>query len=130
MRVMVDTNVILPAIIKRNSIPDLVLTYVCENHDLILCEYIIKECYDVAERRFSARLYVLDQLFSKLRYEIVTEPKLCEIEIRDKKDQPILNAALGNDVEILITGDKHFLELELNALKVCTPSAFIDIYTK
>ncbi len=43
MRVMVDTNVIISAILKEGSLPDLVLTEVCENHELILCDYIINE---------------------------------------------------------------------------------------
>jgi len=130
MRIMVDTNVILSAVIKRNSIPDQVLTDVCENHELILCNYIVTECYVVAERRFAAKLYVLDQLFSKLRYEIVAVPTLNEIGIRDKKDQPILDAALGNDIDVLITGDKHFLELDIQKPIICSPSAFKDKYMK
>jgi predicted nucleic acid-binding protein len=52
MRVMVDTNVIISAILKEESIPDVVLTDVCENHELIICDYIILECYTVAKRRF------------------------------------------------------------------------------
>ena len=38
-----------------------------------------------------------------------------EIEklIRDAKDQPILNAAIVFDVDIILTGDKDFLSLEI-----------------
>ena len=38
-----------------------------------------------------------------------------EIEklIRDAKDQPILNAAIVFDVDIVLTGDKDFLSLEI-----------------
>jgi len=36
----------------------------------------------------------------------------------DPKDQPILDAAIAADVEILISGDKHFLELRIDRPKV------------
>ena len=58
MRVMVDTNVIISAILKEESISDVVLTDVCENHELIICDYIILECYTVAKRRFPQQIQV------------------------------------------------------------------------
>ena len=33
--------------------------------------------------------------------------------IRDAKDQPILNAAIVSDVDIILTGDKDFLSLDM-----------------
>ena len=45
MRVMVDTNVIISAILKEGSLPDRVLNEVCENYELILCDYIINESW-------------------------------------------------------------------------------------
>ena len=48
--------------------------------------------------------------------------------MRDVKDQPILNAAITHNVEILVTGDKHFLELDLDAPKIINPSDFKRLY--
>lgn len=128
MKVMVDTNVIISAILKEGSLPDLVLTEVCETHELILCDYIINESYDVAQRRFPSRIQVLDRLFAKLRYELVPAPRVGEIVMRDVKDQPILNAAIENNIDILVTGDKHFLELDIEIPQICTPSAYRDMF--
>ena len=113
MRVMIDTNVIVSAMLKQGSIPDLVLGYACENCDLILCDHIIDESYDVAKKRFPQRLSALDNIFAKLRYELVPAPRTGEIKIQDIKDQPILNAAVTYDIDVIVTGDNHFLELEL-----------------
>ena len=93
MRVMVDTNVIISAILKEGSLPDMVLNEVCENHELILCDYIISESYDVTKRRFPLKIQVLDKLFAKLRYELVPVPRFDEIQMRDVKDQPILKCS-------------------------------------
>lgn len=128
MRIMMDTNVVISAVLKRGSVPDIVLNDVCENHELILCDHIIGECYEVAKRRFPREIDVLDDLFAKLRYELVSAPRIGKIQIRDAKDQPILNAAIAYGVEILITGDKHFLELDMEVLRIITPSAYKEQY--
>lgn len=128
MRIMIDTNVVISSLLKQGSVPDIVLNDVCENHDLILCDHIISESYDVAKRRFPQKIDVLDDLFAQLRYELVPAPRTGEIQIRDVKDQPILNAAIIYGVDILISGDKHFLELDLEIPQIITPSEYKKQY--
>jgi len=102
----------------------LFLNHVCENHELILCDHIINESYEVANKRFPSKISVLDTLFAKLRYELVPAPRTGNIHMQDIKDQPILNAALSYGVDILITGDKHFLELDLEVPQIIRPSEY------
>ena len=128
MKIMIDTNVIISSLLKQGSVPDIVLNYVCNYHNLILCDHIINECYTVAKRRFPNKIDVLDDLFAKMRYELVAAPRTGEILIRDVKDQPILNAAVTHNVEILVTGDKHFLELDLDTPQIINPSKFNRLY--
>lgn len=128
MKIMVDTNVIISALLKPGSVPDIVLNYVCENHELVLCDQIIRESYIVAQRRFHDRAEVLQDLFSKLRYELVSEAKTNKIQITDTKDQPILNAAITHNIDVLVTGDRHFLELDPVVLQTMTPSEFKGKY--
>ena len=52
---------------------------------------------------------MLDEVFAKLRYELVPAPRMGKNEVSDVKDQPILNAAVTYDIDIIITGDHHFL---------------------
>lgn len=128
MKIMIDTNVIISSLLKQGSVPDIVLNYVCNNHDLILCDYIINECYTVAKRRFPNKIDVLDDLFAQMRYELVAAPRTGEIIIRDVKDQPILNAAITHNVEILVTGDKHFLELDLDTPQIINSTEFKKLF--
>lgn len=44
----------------------------------------------------------------------------------DQDDQPILDAALAADVDVILTGDKHLLALDLARPQILTPRAFID----
>jgi uncharacterized protein len=128
MRIMVDTNVIISALLKQGSVPDIVFSDVCENHQLILCNQIITECYSVAKRRLTDKLEVLKDLFNKLPYELVVAPRTSKMAIRDANDQPILNAAVNHNVDILITGDRHFLELDLNTIQIITPADYQKKY--
>lgn len=47
--------------------------------------------------------------------------------MRDEKDQPILNAAILYDVDIILTGDKDFLSLDMDHPKCMTVAQFLDI---
>lgn len=125
---MIDTNVFLSAVLKSGSTPDLVLTHVCEKHDLVLCDHIINECYDVATRKFPGKIKAFDNLFKHLRFELIPAPRSGSVVIRDLKDQPILNAACAHEIDILITGDKHFLELDLSMPHISTPSNYKSKY--
>lgn len=128
MRVMLDTNVIISAILKQGSNPEIVLMDVCEKHDLILCDQIIMECFEVAGRRFPLKTQVLDKLFAEMRYELVSAPTMGKIEMRDVKDQPILYAAIENSIDVLVTGDRHFLELQITSLHICSPFEYKEKY--
>ncbi len=50
------------------------------------------------------------------------------VTISDIKDQPILNAAIAADVDVIITGDKHFLKLNIDRPDIVNPSSFLQRY--
>jgi len=55
-------------------------------------------------------------------FSIIISGKL----IADPKDHPILNAAIIADVDIIISGDKHFLDLKLEHPKTMSVAEFLD----
>ena len=126
MRVMVDTNVIVSAVYNANSKPAAVVRHVCENHELVLCDYIIAECYDVIMRKFPHHAIVFDNLLMSLGYELVAAPRNGFV-MQDPKDSPILNAAIIADVDLIISGDKHFLALDMERPQVWTPSMYFEM---
>ena len=128
MRIMADTNVVISAILKEGSVCDEVLNDICENHELVLCDYIINESYSVVRRKFSTKIYVLDMLFAKLRYELIPASKVGKVKVQDIKDQPILNAAIEYGVDVLVSGDEHFLRLDIENPKILSPAEYRDTY--
>jgi len=127
MRIMVDSNVIISAVYSTKSKPADVLSNVCENHDLVLCDQIITECYDVVERKFPQHLQYLDKLFMSLGYEFIVTPRT-GLVMTDPKDSPILNAAILADVDIIVSGDGHFLSLDIERPKIFAPAQYLEMY--
>lgn len=125
---MVDTNVILSAIIKPGSIPSEVLLHVSEKEELFLCQSILNECLEVSLRRFPAKQDALRSLFENLRFTLAPESPHQGIDIHDIKDQPILNSAIASKVDVLITGDHYFLDLESNKPVILAPAEFFSRY--
>lgn len=126
MRVLADTNILFSAIIRPNSIPAQALLKITEEHTLVLCDQNLTELRDVFQRKAPKFLAVVETFLMELSYELIPAVKQTKIEMRDPKDQPILNAAALHDVDIIVTGDKDFLALELDKPECMTASDFME----
>jgi putative PIN family toxin of toxin-antitoxin system len=127
MKVMIDSNVLVSAVYNLNSKPARVVRDVCENHELLLCDHIVAECYDIVGRKFPQHTSVLDKLLTSLGYSLVVAPRGGGAAIADPKDAPILNAAIMENVDVIISGDSHFLSLDMKRPKVMTPAQYLEI---
>jgi putative PIN family toxin of toxin-antitoxin system len=128
MKVMIDSNVLVSAVYNRNSLPAKAVVTACQKHELILCDHIINECYDVLNRKFPQHIPVLDKLLNTISYETVIAPRAPASLIADPKDAPILNAAILHGIDVIISGDKHFLQLDMEHPKAMKAADFLEIY--
>jgi putative PIN family toxin of toxin-antitoxin system len=124
MRVMVDTNVLVSALLFPASLPADVLRHIDGNHELVLCEYIIGELRQVVVRKRPDLLAAVEELLAGLTFELAAVALERDRRVSDPKDQPILHAAVLAGVDIIVSGDKHFLQLDLERPKIMTPKQF------
>ena len=124
MRILVDTNIIFSALLFPKSLSAQVLLYVVKQHELVLCDHIIFELREVVARKKPELAVALDSLLMQLSYELIAAPEEPNKLINDSQDYPILNAAILADVDIIISGDKHFLELNLERPKTMSAAEF------
>ncbi len=101
-------------------------------HHGLICEQNVDEMRRIFNKKFPHRLASLDKFLSiaLMTLELVpipTEESASEKEIRDVKDRPILRAALKAKVDILLTGDKDFLESNLKNPSIMTPVEFLNL---
>ena len=132
MRIMLDTNVLISALVFRGEHLTRVIEKVVEQDTLVLCSYVIDEINTVVERKFPKHKSTMDKFLSRLSFELVYSPKEIEgeklFEIRDDNDYIILHTAIIEDIDILITGDKDFATIDIERPEILTPSDYLAKY--
>lgn len=77
-------------------------------------------------------MIAIEKFLTALSYELVYSPENYVdtplFEIRDDKDYMVLHTAIIADVDILITGDKDFKDIEIERPEIVTPKEFLDKY--
>ena len=126
MRVLVDTNILISAVFFPNSKVAKTLIYVAGNHDMVLSDQNIKEFREVLIRKKPETLPDAEVLLAELSYELIPAVYHAEKLIRDVRDQPILNAAIIENVDIILNGDKDFLSLNLEHPRVMNIAMFLE----
>jgi putative PIN family toxin of toxin-antitoxin system len=126
MRILVDTNILLSAMWFKDSRVAKTLLYVADNHELVLCDRNIAEMRDVIKRKTPDVLADAEVFLAELSYELIPSVEEAEKLIRDPKDQPILNAAIVGGVDVILTGDKDFLCLDLDCPKPMKVAQFLE----
>lgn len=127
MRILVDTNILISAILFPCSKPAKSLVYIAENHEMVLCDQNLTELRKVLSRKAPQTLPDAEVLLTELSYELIPAVPYAKKLIRDTNDQPILNSAILYNVDIILTGDKDFLSLDLEHPKCMTAAQFLDI---
>lgn len=131
MRVLVDTNILISAALSPNGTPyKAFLKAVTYPNKGIICDQNIEELRRIFNRKFPQKIFLLEHFLTiaLLTMEVVPTP-IEELEeesyIRDVADRPILRAALNAKVDILLTGDKDFLESGIIYPKIITATEFV-----
>ncbi len=126
MKLVLDTNVLVAALVARGSCSDL-LEYCVRQHAIVSSRVLMDELRETLDRKF--RLPAADvrgalQLFSQT-FTLVTpgalEPPVC----RDRDDDAVLATALAGECDAIITGDRDLLVLDpFRSIRVLAPSSF------
>lgn len=132
MRVLIDTNVLISAALSGKGTPFRAYVKAASypNHGLI-CEQNVDEMKRIFNKKFPNKLAALDKFLSValLTLELVpvpTDEDVSETQIRDINDRPILRAAIKSKADVLLTGDKDFLESGIKTPIIMTPAEFLE----
>ena len=132
MEVMLDTNVLFSAILFPSERMNALFRELVQNHRVVLCSYSLEELYRVTIRKAPDKLQDIEIFLQKLPYRLVHTPRIdlidADFNLRDAADYPILLSAVLADVDVLITGDNDFDDVELDRPEIMKPSEFIGTY--
>lgn len=126
---MLDTNVLISALLFPGAKMDTMMNFIFTQHQLVLSSYVVEELKNVVRRKFPKKEQVIDKLLLMMSFEYVYTPKEIEdglFDIRDVKDYPVLYTAIIEDVDILVTGDKDFADIDVEKPEIMTPAEFME----
>jgi len=131
VRIMVDTNVMISGLLFPRSQVNTIMTSIMYQHNLVISSYVLAEFKDVIRRKFPHYIIEMDELLNKLNYELVYTPDTMDLNVfsvRDAKDYPVLYTAIVECVDILLTGDKDLINVNVKTPKILAPRQFMDLY--
>ena len=129
MRIMLDTNILVSALLFPSERMNRMMECISSAHSLVLSSFAVDELKDVVAEKFPGKTAAVDRFLAKANYEYVYTPEIVPeglFEIRDADDYPVLYTAMVEDVDILITGDNDFAEVEVEKPVICTPARFME----
>ena len=133
MRVMIDTNIFISAVLFPNGKASAALKKALVSpYQPVTCDYVINELHRKFDEKFPERISELDS-FLNIALSVIDVVKTTDVIvkaeglIRDKKDRPILRAALDAGADLFLTGDKDFLESAVTDPRILSVAQFLEI---
>ena len=130
MKVMLDTNVLISAFIFGGKVRKALIELFETDCDIYVSEYVDKEFKRILQEKWSNRA---DKIYSLYRsMDFIFCPSTSETlgNLRDEKDIPVLSDAIYHGVDILLTGDKDFLEAGIETPKIISPSELLENFLR
>ncbi len=123
-RVVLDTNVLVSAIISDGKSRELLKKGIAKQYSLVLSDLIIKELIDVMRRpKFDISEDELQRTILALirTAEVVNVKTKIKAVKEDPKDDMIIETAIDGCADVIVTGDNHLLALTtFKGIKIIT----------
>lgn len=133
LKAVIDTNILVSALLKPNSTPDLCLQLVFDGKvELIVSDEIISEYLDVLNySKFGFQKVNIEIFINKLHHigtQVTRDNEFTSTQYTiDPADQKFLQAGL--EANFIITGNKRHFPKRINQCLIVTPAEFIEHIT-
>jgi uncharacterized protein len=133
MRVILDTNILLSALLSPLGVPAKLLdAWERKAFKLVTCDVLIREFRHVASRPFfRARLHasVIELLAAGLQdFSFYSQDLPSGPVAPDPKDSYLLALAEASEAEFLVTGDKKLASVRRHrSTRIVTPAAMLEL---
>lgn len=123
MRILIDTNILISAILGHGLPSQAYLKAVSFPNRGIISTVNVDELRRIFNRKFPQKVDAMEHFLSVVlqSVELVQVPDLSvpqEEFIRDINDRPIMRAAVAAKCDAIVTGDKDFLESGIATPKI------------
>ena len=130
-RVVIDTNVLVSAVLTPGSVPGLAYSKALDSAELVfnrdmlleLTQVLYRPKFDRYLQRRTRELYL--KQFVEAGKVVVT--RIPVVACRDARDNHILEAAVNGSAETIITGDMDLLDLHpFHGIKILAPVDYLQ----
>jgi putative PIN family toxin of toxin-antitoxin system len=129
-RVVVDTNVLVSALIKKGK-PLALVERLLDKHTVVLSSQMLAELADVLSRdKFTITSAQIDLFISLLlkKSTVTSVSGNLKVILKDPDDNIVLLTAVNGKADYIVSGDKHLLTLrEFEGIEIVTISQMLEI---
>jgi uncharacterized protein len=135
LRAVIDTNVLVSAVLLPSSVPRQAVDLATEAGKLLLSEATLAELDEVL-RRPKFDKYVPEKLRIEFLVGLVYRAEIVEVhqqpaQCRDPKNQKFLDLAYSGNASDLVSGDNDLLEMHsAQGVAIVTPQEFLRKWTR
>lgn len=136
MKVVLDTNVLLSALIKTGKPRELIYEIVKQGAQLLTSKSVLEEFLEVAENPKIRRYVNEDEIILFLGIvgsiaKVVKVRSKFSVIKEDPDDDAILRTAKDGNANFIVSGDRHLLSLgEFRGIKILTVGDMLKILKK
>lgn len=129
MKLVLDTNVMVSALLKPMSKPARILRLILQGDvEIVINEHILAEYYEVLGRpKFALDMDKVNLILAFFRQSAIKAPAMAEpLQLPDMDDVPFIEAALSARADALVTGNKkHFPAGKCKGIRILTPAEYL-----
>ena len=126
MRILIDTNVLVSAFVFGGKAGTLMNMLFESSHELLVSDYVDAEFKAILEMKWKEKAEKVYSLYHTLPFVFCGSSPIQTGNLRDTKDIPVLSDALFHNADIILSGDKDFIEAEFERPLVVSPAMFYD----
>ena len=127
MKILIDTNVLISAFIFDGKPLSLLKLLSYRKDRIYVSEYIENEFHEKIRQKWPLKSDEIFKAYQKAGIEVLKSTSIIYRVLRDSADDPILSDAIYHNIDILVSGDRDFLEAGLTVPRVMTVSMFYDM---
>lgn len=135
MRVVLDTNIVVSALLIPDSVPRQAFDKAVDQGEIIISTPVLLELAEVLARS-KLNKYLSEQDRMRFLVAFLKETELVSItqqinECRDANDNKFLELAVCGNADVLVSGDRDLLVLNpFREIDIVTPRDFLSSFTQ
>jgi len=126
MKILLDTNVLISAFVFGGKAGRLLEKLFDSDFELLVSEYVDREFSAKLNEKWPGKAAQVYALYQNLPFSFCPSAVSAGLSLRDPKDIPVLSDALAHNADVILTGDRDFLEADLEHPQIFSPSMMLE----